>query len=69
MCRYSKVFDPINKVKEFLLEAKLPAPWSLIFVCNRFDFVDEMTSYLYMNKLEKYIEVYAPMSPAKKTPC
>ena len=68
VCRDSQVFDP-TKVKEFLLEAKLPDPRPLIHVCDRFDFVDEMTSYLYTNKLEKYIEVYAPMSPAKKTPC
>lgn len=57
MCRDSIVYDP-QEVKQFLIEAKLPDPRPLIHVCDRFDFVDEMTVYLHTNSMLKYIEVY-----------
>lgn len=53
VCRDSTVYDP-QEVKQFLMEAKLPDPRPLIHVCDRFDFVDEMTAYLYSNNLLKY---------------
>ena len=56
VCRDSTVYDPLE-VKKFLMEAKLPDPRPLIHVCDRFDFVDEMTAYLFQNSLVKYIEV------------
>ena len=56
VCRDSTVYDPVE-VKKFLMEAKLPDPRPLIHVCDRFDFVDEMTAYLFQNSLVKYIEV------------
>jgi clathrin heavy chain len=65
VCRDSTVFEPAV-VKAFLMEAKLPDPRPLIRVCDRFDFVDEMTAYLYGNNAAKYIEVYClKVSPAK----
>lgn len=65
VCRDSTVYDPVE-VKQFLMEAKLPDPRPLIHVCDRFDFVDEMTGYLYSNNLQKYIEIYVQnVSPAK----
>jgi clathrin heavy chain len=67
VCRDSTVFDPPT-VKTFLMEAKLPDPRPLIQVCDRFDFVDEMTAYLYSNNATKYIEVYCQKVSPAKTP-
>ena len=55
-------------VKKFLMEAKLPDPRPLIHVCDRFDFVDELTAYLYNSNLQKYIEVYVQKVSPQKTP-
>jgi clathrin heavy chain len=52
------VYDPVS-VRDFLLDAKLPDPRPLIHVCDRFGFTEELTSYLYANKLQKFIEVRA----------
>lgn len=67
VCRDSTVYDPIE-VKKFLIEAKLPDPRPLIHVCDRYDFVDEMTAYLYNNQMHKYIEVYIQKVSPQKTP-
>merc|ERR1711871_292018 len=67
VCRDSTVYDPIE-VKQFLMDAKLPDPRPLIHVCDRFDYVDEMTTYLYTNSLQKYIEVYVQKVSPQKTP-
>lgn len=44
-------------MKKFLMDAKLPDPRPLIHVCDRHDFIEEMTGYLYKSSLQKYIEV------------
>lgn len=67
VCRDSTVYDP-QQVKQFLIESKLADPRPLIHVCDRYDFVDEMTSYLYSNNLMKYIEVYCTKVSPQKTP-
>ena len=67
VCRDSTVYDPVE-VKQFLMEAKLPDPRPLIHVCDRYDFIDEMTAYLYSNNLLKYIEVYVQKVSPQKTP-
>jgi clathrin heavy chain len=67
VCRDSTVYDPLE-VKQFLMEAKLPDPRPLIHVCDRYDFVDEMTAYLYSNNLLKYVEVYVQKVSPQKTP-
>lgn len=41
------------------MDAKLPDPRPLIHVCDRHDFIEEMTGYLYKSSLQKYIEVCA----------
>lgn len=64
---YSTVYEP-QEVKKFLMEAKLPDPRPLIHVCDRFDFVDELTAYLYSNNQHKYIEVYVHKVSPQKTP-
>jgi clathrin heavy chain len=67
VCRDSTVYNP-EEVKKFLMEAKLPDPRPLIHVCDRFDFVEELTAYLYANNLQKYIEVYVQKVSPQKTP-
>lgn len=67
VCRDSTVYEP-EAVKKFLMEAKLPDPRPLIHVCDRFDFVDELTAYLYNSNLQKYIEVYVQKVSPQKTP-
>ena len=67
VCRDSTVYIP-EDVKKFLMDAKLPDPRPLIHVCDRFDFVDELTAYLYTNHLQKYIEVYVQKVSPQKTP-
>jgi clathrin heavy chain len=67
VCRDSTVFVA-EDVKAFLMEAKLPDPRPLIHVCDRFDFVEEMTAYLYTNNANKYIEVYCQKVSPQKTP-
>lgn len=68
VCRDSIVYDP-QEVKQFLIEAKLPDPRPLIHVCDRFDFVDEMTVYLHANSMLKYIEVYVQKVRTKRVWC
>ncbi|RHY33819.1 hypothetical protein DYB32_001385, partial [Aphanomyces invadans] len=67
VCRDSAVYDPV-KVKDFLKESKLQDPRPLIHVCDRYDFVEELTQYLYSNNLLKYIEVYVTKVSPQKTP-
>lgn len=57
-----------KQVKKFLMEAKLPDPRPLIHVCDRHDFIEEMTGYLYKSSLQKYIEVRLPTRPTHPPP-
>ena len=67
VCRDSNIYVP-EEVKEYLKNAKLPDPRPLIHVCDRHDFVDELTEYLYLNSLLQYIEVYVTKVSPAKTP-
>lgn len=67
VCRDSNVYIP-EEVKEYLKNAKLPDPRPLIHVCDRHNFVDELTEYLYLNSLLQYIEVYVTKVSPTKTP-
>jgi clathrin heavy chain len=55
VCRDSTVYNP-QEVKAFLMDAKLPDPKPLIYVCDRHGFIEEMTGYLYTNNLKKVRE-------------
>ena len=57
MTRESNFYDP-EKTKNFLMEAKLPDARPLINVCDRFGFVPDLTHYLYVNNMLRYIEGY-----------
>jgi len=67
VCRDSNIYNP-DEVKTYLKNAKLPDPRPLIHVCDRFDFVDELTEYLYLNSLLQYVEVYVTKVSPAKTP-
>lgn len=67
VCRDSTVYDPAQ-VKDFLLDTKLPDPRPLIHVCDRFGFTEELTAYLYANKLTKFVEVYVQKVAPGKAP-
>mmetsp|Transcript_6019 Transcript_6019/g.8838 ORF Transcript_6019/g.8838 Transcript_6019/m.8838 type:complete len:1716 (-) Transcript_6019:147-5294(-) len=67
VCRDSTIYDP-EQVKNYLKDARLPDPRPLIHVCDRYDFVDELTEYLYQNSLLQYIEVYVTKVSPGKTP-
>ncbi|KAK1738554.1 clathrin heavy chain [Skeletonema marinoi] len=67
VCRDSNIYKP-EQVKEYLKNAKLPDPRPLIHVCDRYDFVDELTEYLYLNSLLQYVEVYVTKVSPAKTP-
>jgi len=67
VCRDSNIYVP-EEVKKYLKGARLPDPRPLIHVCDIFDFVDELTEYLYLNSLLQYIEVYVTKVSPQKTP-
>ena len=55
--RNSTNYDP-QRVKDYLMEARLPDPRPLIYLCDTHGFVDELTRYLYKNKQNRFIEIY-----------
>uniref|UniRef100_A0A803NBW5 Clathrin heavy chain n=1 Tax=Chenopodium quinoa TaxID=63459 RepID=A0A803NBW5_CHEQI len=55
--RESNFYDA-EKTKNFLMEAKLPDARPLINVCDRFGYVPDLTHYLYVNNMLRYIEGY-----------
>lgn len=61
-------FYPPDRVKGFLMEAKLPDARPLINVCDRFDMVEDLTTYLYTNNLLRYIEGYVQKVNPSKAP-
>lgn len=61
-------FYPPERVKAFLMEAKLPDARPLINVCDRYDLVEDLTAYLFNNSLLKYIEGYVQKVSPQKTP-
>jgi len=60
-------YDPV-KVKEYLIEAKLTDPRPLIAVCDMHNQVEELTRYLYNNKMNKFIEIYLFKVNTNNTP-
>eukprot|EP01094_Clydonella_sp_ATCC50884_P017852 TRINITY_DN3190_c0_g1_i1.p1 TRINITY_DN3190_c0_g1~~TRINITY_DN3190_c0_g1_i1.p1 ORF type:complete len:1694 (+),score=825.21 TRINITY_DN3190_c0_g1_i1:167-5248(+) len=65
--RESNHYDP-PRVKEFLKEAKLADQVPLIIVCDRFDFIEDLTRYLYKNNMSRYIEIYVTQVNSAQTP-
>lgn len=67
MCRDSSDFDPAE-VKQLLIDARLKDPRPLIHVCDRFDYVDELTEYLFRNGMARFVAVYVEKVSPNKTP-
>ena len=67
ICRESNFYNP-EKVKNFLIEARLTEQLPLIIVCDRFNFVKDLVSYLYRNQQYKSIEVYVQKVNPSRTP-
>ena len=67
ICRESNFFNP-EKVKNFLIEARLTEQLPLIIVCDRFNFVKDLVNYLYRNQQYKSIEVYVQKVNPSRTP-
>eukprot|EP00824_Muranothrix_gubernata_P004637 TRINITY_DN15925_c0_g1_i1.p1 TRINITY_DN15925_c0_g1~~TRINITY_DN15925_c0_g1_i1.p1 ORF type:complete len:1721 (+),score=473.39 TRINITY_DN15925_c0_g1_i1:271-5163(+) len=65
--RESNFYEP-ERVKDFLKEARLPDQRPLINVCDRFEFVAELTRYLFTNNMMKYVELYCQKVNPMKTP-
>ena len=60
VCRIVKDFDTYDpkKVLDFFLEKKLVDPRPLIILCDKHDYIEDLTKYLYKNKLTKFLENY-----------
>jgi clathrin heavy chain len=67
ICRENNYYNP-EKVKNFLIEARLAEQLPLIIVCNRFNFVKDLVNYLYRNQQYKSIEVYVQKVDPSRTP-
>lgn len=67
VCRDNDHYDA-KEVKEFLLQQNLKDPRPLIHVCDRFDFVAELTQYLYSKNMFAFIEAYVQRMNPKATP-
>eukprot|EP00708_Paratrimastix_pyriformis_P001962 GAFH01000699.1.p2 GENE.GAFH01000699.1~~GAFH01000699.1.p2 ORF type:complete len:1143 (-),score=619.02 GAFH01000699.1:265-3693(-) len=59
-------FEP-REVKDFLKEAKID-PQSLIILCDKYGFVDDLTKYLYENNMHKAIEGFVTAYNPRQTP-
>lgn len=67
ICRENNHYNP-EKVKNFLIEARLSEQLPLIIVCDRFNFVKDLINYLYRNQQYKSIEVYVQRVNPARTP-
>jgi len=67
ICRDNDHYDA-KEVKAFLLEQNLRDPRPLIHVCDRFDYVEELTQHLYSNNMYAFIEAYVQRMNSKATP-
>jgi clathrin heavy chain len=65
--RESSHYTPAD-IKDFLMEAKLADQLPLIVVCDRFDFIEDLTRYLYKNNMSQYIEAYVQKINPMNTP-
>lgn len=67
ICRENDYYDP-KEVKEYLLEMNLKDPRPLIYVCDRHNFVDELTRFLFQNQMFAFIEAYVQKMNQAATP-
>lgn len=55
--RETDYYDPV-RVKDFLKDAKLTDPRPLALLCEKHQFIEEMTKYLFTNKQKPALEAY-----------
>lgn len=67
MVKESNHYDP-EKIRDLLKEIKLADQLPLIIVCDRFDFVADLTTYLYKNNMSGYIDAYVQKINPLNTP-
>ena len=67
MCRESNNYDPA-RVRDLLKGLKLADQLPLIIVCDRFNFVEDLATYLYQQGLSRYIEAYVQKINPANTP-
>lgn len=67
ICRENNYYNA-EKVKNFLIEARLTEQLPLIIVCDRFNLVKDLVNYLYRNQHYKSIEVYVQRVNTARTP-
>eukprot|EP01124_Arcella_intermedia_P033908 TRINITY_DN8274_c0_g1_i2.p1 TRINITY_DN8274_c0_g1~~TRINITY_DN8274_c0_g1_i2.p1 ORF type:complete len:1169 (-),score=262.16 TRINITY_DN8274_c0_g1_i2:1110-4616(-) len=60
-------YEP-EKVRDFLKELRLPDQLPLVLVCDKFNFIPELTSYLFKNSMYHFIEAYVEKINPMNTP-
>ena len=64
VCQENNFYDA-KQVKDFLIKVNFKDPRALIHVCDRFDFVDELTRHYYGLNQQQVLEIYlTKMNPA-----
>ena len=69
LCLSSEYYDGA-RVKDFLMDEKLPDPTPLIYVCDRHDFIEDLIGFLHSHNppLDKFIQVYLEKVSPQRTP-
>ena len=67
ICRENSYYNP-EKVKNFLIEARLAEQLPLIIVCDRFGFVKDLVIHLYRNQQFNSIQVFCQRVNTARTP-
>ena len=64
VCQENNYYDP-KQMKDYLIKINFKDPRALIHVCDRFDFVDELTRHFYGQNQQAVLEIYlTKMNPA-----
>ena len=69
VCKDSQFYDA-ERVKDFLMDEKLADPRSLIHVCDRYGFIEDLVGYLHSQNppMDDYICVYVEKVASHNTP-
>jgi clathrin heavy chain len=65
--RSSTHYEP-ERVRDFLKEAKLNDQLPLVLVCDKYNFIEDLTNYLYKGNMLKYVEAYITQVNPRNTP-
>jgi clathrin heavy chain len=61
-------YDPAKILDFFLNDKKLVDPKPLIILCDKHDYIEQLTVYLYKNKLSRFLENYVIQLRPQSTP-